>query len=728
MRVARGLSRERIGIGLGLAVTFAFPAFADPVLSENAIEVAASEATRKLEPVIVVTSILPEDMARLAGSGTIIDAARLGAMNARTAKEVLRLSPGVAVVEEDALGLKLNVSVRGLNPRRSSRTLLMEDGVPIQPAPYADPSAHYYPPLDRVERIELRRGSGQIPYGPQSVGGMINFVTAPAPSNRLARLRLEGGERGLASGHLALGFGKDSFGTGLFLTRKSIDGIRTGHDTQVSEAIWRTRMSLDETQALDLKIGTYRETTGLTEGGLNQARFEADPYANPFKDDRFELERTSGALSHIWTPGADLTVSTQFYATDLFRASYRQADTSIDAMVANPATGCTGAARTNYEVFAPLCGNKMRPRNFEIRGIDTRLLWDTAALGGDLQIAAGARTHVEDTDRKRYNGLISVARENSPGTLLRDHNRIETNAHSGFLTAAWTSGAVTVTPGIRIEHVETANTSFTANFVATGLSSDTSETTWLPGAGIVWTPRESFSFFAGIHRGFAPPRPDRDLDPVAPFSRVKPETSTETEIGVRWSPSPENRLEATVFDMRLEDIIVEGALVGGRSGSFVNAGKALHQGLELSGKWTLDEVTFLGAWSYLATARFESEVDLGASGVRGNRVPYAPEQMADAALQWRPFEGLELEIGVNYLGEQFADAGNTRVASADGLLGIIPDRTLWRASLNIPLKKSDSRFFVTVDNLTDEVYISSRVDGLFAGNPRIASVGFAANF
>jgi hypothetical protein len=116
----------------------------------------------------------------------VIDRDRLESMNPLTAKEVLRLAPGVAVVEEDTLGLKLNISVRGLNPRRSSRTLLMEDGVPIQPAPYADPSAHYYPPLDRVARIEFRRGSGQIPYGPQSVGGMINFVTQPAPAGPLA--------------------------------------------------------------------------------------------------------------------------------------------------------------------------------------------------------------------------------------------------------------------------------------------------------------------------------------------------------------------------------------------------------------------------------------------------------------------------------------------------------------------------------------------------------------
>jgi Fe(3+) dicitrate transport protein len=44
------------------------------------------------------------------------------------------------VVEENASGMRLNIGVRGLDPRRSARVLLMEDGVPIALAPYGDPS------------------------------------------------------------------------------------------------------------------------------------------------------------------------------------------------------------------------------------------------------------------------------------------------------------------------------------------------------------------------------------------------------------------------------------------------------------------------------------------------------------------------------------------------------------------------------------------------------------
>ena len=488
--------------GLCLAACCALPAWAQAPYRPALASVPVAEPDAE---VVVVNGILPAELDSLPGSGLVIDRDRLEAMNPLTAKEALRLAPGVSVIEEDALGLKLNVSVRGLNPRRSSRTLLMEDGVPIQPAPYADPSAHYYPPLDRVARIEVRHGSGQIPYGPQSVGGMINFVTHAAPRERMAHLRIEGGERGFGSAHLALGDGDAVFGAGLFLTAKSVDGIRDGHDSEVTEAVLRTRLDLDATQALDLKLGQYSETTGLTEGGLDQARFDKSPYYNPFANDQFELHRTSALLTHAWVPQSDLRVSTQLYSSNLYRASYRQADTSVDAMIANPATGCVGASRTNYEAFAPLCGNKMRPRQFKFWGVESRMLWDTQLLGDDVLLEAGARAHFEDTDRKRFNGLTPSAREDSPGTVLRDHNRISTNAYSGFVSATWSHGDLSVVPGLRIEQVEMINHSIVANFLPTGITTRREETTVRPGLGAVWSPTESLTVFAGIHRGFAPP-------------------------------------------------------------------------------------------------------------------------------------------------------------------------------------------------------------------------------
>ena len=128
---------------------------------------------------LTVTGILPDRLEAVPGSFDIVDERDLERRRPFTVKEALKTVPGINAVDEDSYGLALNIGVRGLNPRRTSRTLLMEDGMPLFLGPYGDPSAHYSTPLDRVERIEVVKGSGQILYGPQTVGGMINFVTRP---------------------------------------------------------------------------------------------------------------------------------------------------------------------------------------------------------------------------------------------------------------------------------------------------------------------------------------------------------------------------------------------------------------------------------------------------------------------------------------------------------------------------------------------------------------------
>ena len=87
---------------------------------------------------VTVKGILPEKLEAVPGSFNVIDQKVLEERRPVSIKEALNNVPGVNVVGEDSMSLNLNIGVRGMNPRRSARTLLMEDGVPIFFAPYGN--------------------------------------------------------------------------------------------------------------------------------------------------------------------------------------------------------------------------------------------------------------------------------------------------------------------------------------------------------------------------------------------------------------------------------------------------------------------------------------------------------------------------------------------------------------------------------------------------------------
>lgn len=605
---------------------------------------------------------------------------------------------------------------------------LSDQSPELQPAPYADPSAHHYTPLERTQQVELRKGSGQIMFGPQSIGGALNFVTRPVPDGLLAEMSLAAGDRSFRSLHAALGHGDAGGGIRLDLLHKRSDGIRKFHSSQVNEAALKVHLSPQPAHKLTFKGSYYTEQTRLTESGLTQENFEISPYYNPFSHDHFQLERMALQLVHDWAISGAATLSTQTYFADTFRASYRQTDTSIDAMVANPATGCAGAARTDYEHFSELCGNKMRPRHFTFWGIEPRLDLSHTMLGLKADTTIGARAHFERTNRKRFNGLTPDARETSPGSLLRDDNDIDTNAYAAYAQVVLTIDNLRFTPGVRMERIETHNTSRIANFVPVGKTARTVHSIVLPGIGMTWTADPAFVAFAGIHRGFAPPRPDRDINPLAPFHEVRPERSTEIELGLRARPTASTQVNVTLFQMTLSDLIVEGQLVGGRSGTFANAGRARHRGLELDGDWSPGRVRLGVSYTWLQDARFLSDVDETSGGVRGNRMPYAPEHMVDVRIGCQLQESLIVELGMNHVSRQFANASNTPVASADGLSGLVPARTILRLAASHAPAGQGWRLFATAENLLDTAYISSRIDGIFAGNRRQIMFGVKKAF
>ena len=119
------------------------------------------------------------------GARTIVERERVQESGATTLREALRLVPGVQVQDSNGTGgsdISLNLSVRGLTARLSPRSYILQDGVPISYAPYGQPQLSLAPvALGNLDSIDVVRGAGSVRYGPQNVGGIINFNTRAIP-------------------------------------------------------------------------------------------------------------------------------------------------------------------------------------------------------------------------------------------------------------------------------------------------------------------------------------------------------------------------------------------------------------------------------------------------------------------------------------------------------------------------------------------------------------------
>lgn len=211
-----------------------------------------------------------ERLPSLAGAGQIIDNDELDGSRVFDVNEALRKVPGVHARDEEGFGLRPNIGIRGLNPSRSTKITLLEDGLPLAYAPYGDNASYYHPQIDRFRRIEVLKGASSLLFGPQTVGGVINYVSPTPPQQFGGSVQATAGNRGYFNGQASVG------GNGFLLdyVRKQGDGARDNLKHAIDDLNLKYGVALNAEHALVVRANLYRENSTVTYAGLTQAEFD----------------------------------------------------------------------------------------------------------------------------------------------------------------------------------------------------------------------------------------------------------------------------------------------------------------------------------------------------------------------------------------------------------------------------------------------------------------------
>jgi len=726
-------------------------------------EMPAMPAT--LDRIVVTASRV--DVGDVAGSVQFLDASVLEQHSYADINRTLRQVPGLNIVEEEGFGIRPSIGIRGSGTDRNSKIAVMEDGVPIAPAPYSAPSAYYFPRTPRMHAIEVSKGPAAIKYGPQTVAGAVGMYSTPIPGEPgdgpAGFANLTGGEYGTLRGHGIVGGyvtteGGHDVGLSFETLQERSDGFKeldSGGDTgfriqdYVAKLALRSRAGAERPQSLELKLQYSDETSDETYLGLALADFRAEPYRRYRSSqlDEMNVEHWTYQATHRVDFSDRLDLTTVAYYTSTERAWYKlndvrnAADTgyaSLSAILGNPSAYPVEYAALVGEPGTSSAPGALRVRNnareYYAAGIQSVLGigFDTGAASHQLELSV--RYHRDEEDRfqqdDRYQMVDGVMLLTSAGAPGSQSNRVgEAEAWAFYLRDTIDWGRWTLTPGVRYETIDLERSDWgSADPDRDGpvTVARSSVDAFLPGVGALFVLTDSLSVVGGVHRGFVNPSPGSDADA---------EESWNYEAGLRYENGFAS-IEAIGFLVDYENLVgtCTASTGGGCTiGDQYDGGAARVQGLELIASWDAGAALGLGVGIPLSAVytltdgefRTSFDSDFGEWGdvQAGDQLPMVPENQItlNAGLEgqrWRAY------LTLNHVDEARSVAGSGEIAANQR----IDSRTLLDLSGEFDLTAGAS-LFASVQNLTDEVYnVAFRPAGARPGAPRTVLAGVKMRF
>ena len=664
-----------------------------------------------LYPELKIISDKNSPYKNLAGSASVIDMETMKQVSPMGTQEMLEHIPGVHAFSDDGIGnSRISVGIRGLNPRRSSRVLILEDGIPIQPALYVYPNMYYNPPAERIDGMQVIKGSGSIKYGPQTMGGVINYYTRRPKNSSSTDIKLTAGDNGYKSF-----FGETNTGSILGLNNafqflyKSGEGFRDNNGFEQINVTLKSSYNHSKDRNLYLKIGSNYENSNATYTGLTEYSFEKDPTFNPKEHDNFKINRVALDLIETYNINGSHTRTRKLFSSYFDRRWWREDDKLIRESTGEDLSDYdirtladqsytdvvrTGNGESNFGILRTFCVlgleqlHKVNHSLLSMRStteLGSRVYWerfiDNRKIGNSPNDRSGIYYYPGGDIWDPLTDDIVVANgqwdEGEPyidtdgnGSYNEDEDRVgqshhyETTAIAGFVSNTTDLGLFTLQSGLRFELFEQER----INRLDGSTYLDKTSFVILPSMSFIKT-FSLFSLFGGVHKGYTSPSSgalkvtnfalqDSGLD-------LKAEESWNKEIGLR----SENLFSILDFEFSFFHVDINNLVAAARGSVFKNLGSVTMMGTELSSTLKISNNPLIPTFNishtflrtevtsadlkpyYFMTERYDEDIS-------GNRLPYAPTNTLVAGISWNPIKSLSFRFDLKNIDPVFTDFHN----------------------------------------------------------------------
>lgn len=556
----------------------------------------SSNAAQLLPQVVVTANRYEQDRQAIPGYVTVITREQMASANVNTINEAVTRLGGIATRTSLTGGNELTIDPLGFGDTAGSNTVILIDGMPVREGDMTEVRLSGIP-VESVERIEIQRSSGSVLYGGGSTAGVINIITRAS-----AR---DAGAASSASVYAGVGsfstreyrvngrYVKDGLDLSLAATERDSDGFRR-HSASNDRGLLLTAKYTASFARFGMSIAT-ETNTAKTPGPLTIDEFRIDrrmaQAASVANNTRSDIESTRVAA---------------FAETELAGVQWR-----VDA----------STRKRDFDAVAVLGGY---PVPLQYRGDDQFVGFsgkrvDELAIGRN-RLVFGVE-HGDWQQTRRY-----------PGSWLGNY-QLDFTSTSYFVKNDLdiSSLGIRVTAGYRTEKNERSQRSvksgdridnrYTKSAWELGVSKE------LDADNSIYARIATSYRFANIDEFATSYTPDYALVPL------RPQTSTDQEIGWKHLFGPRGRLDVRAYRSELDNEIAYNNYVGLDSwgyvqGSNINLAPTRRQGIDLDASYQLTSRWLLAASLAVRDARFRSgEFD-------GKRVPMSAREIVSLRTEY----------------------------------------------------------------------------------------------
>lgn len=724
--------------------------------------VAQQNNNQVLEEVITIGS--REAAQTITGSAHYIGPESLDKFEYSDIQRISREVPGVSIQIEDGYGLRPNISIRGVATERSGRITLLEDNILIAPAPYSAPSAYYFPTAGRMTAFEVVKGPSAITQGPYTIGGALNMVSTPIPSEQEGKIMLEYGEDATSRVHASYG-GRSENGFGYLLEAHQwkSDGFqaidRSNTDTGLDVTDFTVKLGYappGSAHAIELKLQKTTQNSNQSYLGLTDADFADSAYRRYGLSelDTIESDHDQAVLRYRFEWNDKISFSAAAYNNESGRNWFKTEGIDLDGSdnaqefsrtswanvinAVNIGSGMVGGSRSfdSNQLQAILDGDldtergsiqlRSNAREYYSRGIQTQLNLAMESGLAKHNIELGLRYHEDEEDRLQRNSTYQQLNGelvlNDLGELGNAGNRVQkAEAVAFYIQDKIELGSWILTPGLRYESIDQIRTRYRGGANRTFRDSRENHTSvLLPGFGAIYSLTDQLSLVAGIHKGFTAP---------SNSPGIREEEAINTEFGIRFN-SERLHAEVIAFSSDYDNLLGECTSSSGSDceiGDAFNGDAATVLGIEMlfANKLILGgDLQMPISFSYtFIDGEFDTDIadtDFFGNVSAGDPIPHIPENQFQISI------GLEsgnwqANSNINYLDEVCTRASCDEFEKTESAL-TLDVAGQYRLQDNIKL-------FARIENLTDEQDILGRQPyGARPNKGRTASLGLEFDF